>query len=126
MLAKRLVGILRPLTFREAIETTKVHSIAGRLAADKGLLSRRPFHAPHHNISDAGLIDGGLGSLRPGEVSLGRTGYCSRRISRIPTQYSGAFAAASGGSDGDHRAVEYDIVFPGELHSDCRDEPLPV
>jgi magnesium chelatase family protein len=74
MLAKRLAGILPPLTFPEAIETTKVHSIAGILPIGKGLLSRRPFRSPHHTISDAGLIGGGLGSPRPGEVSLAHNG----------------------------------------------------
>ncbi len=54
MLAKRLAGILPPLTFEEAIETTKIHSIAGILPKGAGLLQRRPFRAPHHTISDAG------------------------------------------------------------------------
>ena len=74
MLAKRLAGILPPLTFEEAIETTKVHSIAGTLAAGAGLLHQRPFRAPHHTISDAGLIGGGAGMPRPGEASLAHNG----------------------------------------------------
>jgi len=74
MLAKRLAGILPSLSFEEAIETTKVHSIAGLLPAGAGLLRIRPFRSPHHTISDAGLIGGGSGAPRPGEVSLAHNG----------------------------------------------------
>jgi magnesium chelatase family protein len=73
MLAKRFAGILPKLTFAEALETTKVHSVAGVLDA-QGLLRERPFRAPHHNISDAGLVGGGIGMARPGEVSLAHNG----------------------------------------------------
>ena len=74
MLARRLAGILPPLTFEEALEATQVHSIAGILPAGAGLLDRRPFRSPHHTISDAGLIGGGSGTPRPGEVSLAHHG----------------------------------------------------
>jgi magnesium chelatase family protein len=74
MLARRMAGILPDLTFEEALETTKIHSVAGILPKGRGLLSRRPFRAPHHTVSDAGLIGGGSGMPRPGEVSLAHNG----------------------------------------------------
>ncbi|HEV8524650.1 MAG TPA: YifB family Mg chelatase-like AAA ATPase [Terriglobales bacterium] len=73
MLAKRVPTILPPLTFEEALETTKIHSVAGVLDAGAGLVGARPHRAPHHTISDAGLIGGGA-VPRPGEVSLAHNG----------------------------------------------------
>jgi len=73
MLAKRLPSILAPLSFDEALETTKIHSVAGVLDAAQGLVTQRPFRSPHHTISDAGLIGGGI-VPRPGEVSLAHNG----------------------------------------------------
>jgi len=73
MLARRLPSILPPMEFTEALETTKIHSILGLLPKEDALVSVRPFRAPHHSISDAGMIGGGT-VPRPGEVSLSHNG----------------------------------------------------
>ncbi len=73
MLAKRLATILPPLTVEEALETTKIHSIVGLLAPGQALVTRRPFRAPHHTASDAGLLGGNINPT-PGEISLAHHG----------------------------------------------------
>jgi magnesium chelatase family protein len=73
MIARRLPGILPPLTLEEALESTHVHSVAGRMRGGGALVTERPFRAPHHTVSDAGLAGGGS-PLRPGEMSLAHHG----------------------------------------------------
>lgn len=73
MLAKRLPSILPPLTLQEALETTKIHSVAGKLGNRAALISTRPFRSPHHTISDAALVGGGS-FPQPGEISLSHNG----------------------------------------------------
>ncbi len=73
MLAKRLPTILPPLTLDEALETTKIHSIVGLLGPGQALVTRRPFRAPHHTASDAGLLGGNINPT-PGEISLAHNG----------------------------------------------------
>jgi len=73
MLAKRLPSILPPLSLQEALETTKIHSVAGKLGAAASLVARRPYRSPHHTISDAALVGGGS-NPQPGEISLAHNG----------------------------------------------------
>jgi len=73
MLAKRLPSILPPMTLSEALETTKIHSVVGRLKEHGGLMSQRPFRSPHHTISDVALVGGGS-YPQPGEISLSHNG----------------------------------------------------
>ncbi|MGS0748006.1 YifB family Mg chelatase-like AAA ATPase [Halpernia sp. GG3] len=73
MLAKRVPSILPPLTLKEALETTKIHSVAGKMGTNTSLLTVRPFRAPHHTISDVALVGGGS-YPQPGEISLAHNG----------------------------------------------------
>ena len=73
MLAKRLPSILPPMTLQEALETTKIHSVVGRIGAQKGLIAQRPFRSPHHTISNVALVGGGS-YPQPGEISLSHNG----------------------------------------------------
>ena len=73
MLAKRLPSILPPMTLQEALETTKIHSVVGRVKVNTGLMSQRPFRSPHHTISDVALVGGGT-YPQPGEISLSHNG----------------------------------------------------
>jgi magnesium chelatase family protein len=73
MLAKRIPSILPPLNLQEALETTKIHSVAGKMDAEASLVAIRPFRSPHHTISDVALVGGG-GNPQPGEISLANNG----------------------------------------------------
>ena len=73
MMAKRVPSILPPLTMDEALETTKIHSVAGKIKGETGLITRRPFRSPHHTISDVALVGGGT-YPQPGEISLAHNG----------------------------------------------------
>ena len=73
MLAKRVPSILPPLTLQEALETTKIHSVAGKIDSGNTLISHRPYRSPHHTISDVALVGGG-GNPQPGEISLAHNG----------------------------------------------------
>lgn len=73
MLSKRMPSILPPLTLDEALETTKIHSVAGRTGKAVGLITKRPFRSPHHTISDVALVGGGM-NAQPGEISLAHNG----------------------------------------------------
>jgi magnesium chelatase family protein len=73
MLAKRIPTILPPLSIQEALETTKIHSVAGKLSENTTIVNKRPFRSPHHTISDVALVGGG-GHPQPGEISLAHNG----------------------------------------------------
>ena len=73
MLAKRIPTILPPFTLKEALETTKIHSVAGKIEQHTSLMTLRPFRSPHHTISDVALVGGGT-YPQPGEISLAHNG----------------------------------------------------
>jgi len=101
MLARRLPGILPPLSLQEALETTIIHSVAGKLAGNTTLMSQRPFRSPHHTISGSALVGGGS-IPQPGEISLAHNGVLFHRLS--------------------HRLQRAPVVF----YPRGRHEPLPM
>ena len=126
MLAKRLPGILPPLTREEAVEVTQIYSVAGLLPAGSGLMTRRPFRSPHHSVSATALAGGGS-SPRPGEVSLAHDGVLfldelpefsrdALEILRQPVEDGQVTVSRVAGS----------ATYPSRFFAGRRHEPLPV
>ena len=126
MLARRLAGILPPLTRDEALEVTRIWNAAGLQAAHDGLCSERPFRAPHHTASRAALVGGGV-SLRPGEVSLAHHGVLF--LDELP-EFSRDVLEALRQPLEEGRVVvsrtERHVGVPGGMHVGGRHEPLSV
>jgi len=114
--------ILPPFSFEEALETTKIHSVAGVLDAGAGLVGVRPFRSPHHTISDAGLIGGGA-VPRPGEVSLAHNGVLF--LDELP-EFPRNDAPATGGWHGVHRASINVSDFSCAIHAGGGNESLSL
>jgi len=125
MLARRLPTVLPAMSLAEALETTKIHSVAGVLHAGESLVAVRPFRAPHHTISDAGLIGGGS-YPRPGEVSLAHGGVLFlRRAAGVPQERARGAAPADGdGSVTLSRAITT-LTFPARFMLAAAMNPCP-
>ena len=125
MLAKRLPSILPEMTMGEAMETTKLHSIAGVLPPGTPLITIRPFRAPHHTISAAGLSGGGP-IPRPGELSLANHGAVSRRAARVFPIVHGDPASAAGGRPHHHFPLSEHLDLSLSCHLGRSHEPLSL
>ena len=125
MLARRLPGILPALSLEEALETTRVHSVAGLLSPGKPLCTRRPFRAPHHTVSDAGLIGGGT-PPRPGEVSLAHGGVLF--LDELPEFRSSALEVLRQPLEDGFVALSraaISLTYPGRIMLCCAMNPCP-
>jgi magnesium chelatase family protein len=126
MLAKRLPTILPPLTLNEALGTTKIHSVAGKLGRDAALITARPFRSPHHTISDVALVGGG-GNPQPGEISLSNNGVLFLdELPEFQTHRSRSYAPADGRKKSDYITRESFNRLPGQLYASREHEPLSV
>ncbi len=126
MLARRLPTILPPLTPDESLETTRIYSAIGRLAPGESLLSTRPFRSPHHTISDAGMVGGGIDPAAGRDLARPPRRSVPRRAARVqPPQSGSAAPAARRGPRDDQPRGPLDDV-PGRLRAGRRDEPVPV
>ncbi len=126
MLAKRLPSILPDMSPEEALEATKIHSIAGTLPGGTGLLRARPFRAPHHNISAPGLTGGGIGAPAWRGIPGPQRGAVSGRAARVQPDGHGEPAPAAGGRAGDHYPGGSDPQLSLQPDAGGGHEPLPL
>ena len=126
MLAKRLPGILPPLSYEEALETTAIYSVAGLVQAGTGLLQQRPFRSPHHSVSAAAIAGGGT-VPRPGEVSLAHNGVLFfGRAAGVQPRSAGGAAPANRGRVHLREPGTRHRHLPLPFYAGCRHEPLQV